>query len=119
MQEHDAMDGDTDGGDSKGNLHRDNIGNWFFLTFGGGWKSVLAPFYLLNLILGPNYQGLPRNHPAMKKARESVPKGRKGPRNEIKKPEQILKQRKLDEKKRSNNVRNMKKSKGKKGKGKR
>merc|ERR1712117_178387 len=50
---------------------------------------------------GPNYQGLPRNHPAMKKARESVPKGKKGPRNEIKKPEQILKQRKLDEKKRS------------------
>merc|ERR1711997_370673 len=83
MQEHDAMDGDTDGGDSK----------------------------------GPNYQGLPRTHPAMKKARESVPKGRKGPRNEIKKPEQILRQRKLDEKKRSNNVRNMKKSKGKKGKG--
>merc|ERR1712141_80306 len=69
---------------------------------------------------GPNYQGLPRNHPAMKKARESVPKGKKGPRNEIKKPEQILKQRKLDEKKRSRNVRNMKKSKGKgKGKGKR
>ena len=56
----------------------------------------------------------------MKKARESVPKGKKGPRNEIKKPEQILKQRKLDEKKRSRNVRNMKKSKGKgRGKGKR
>merc|ERR1712154_537720 len=55
---------------------------------------------------GPNYQGLPRNHPAMKKARESVPKHKKGPRNEIKRPEQILKQRKLDDKKRSNNIRN-------------
>ena len=49
----------------------------------------------------------------MKKARESVPKHKKGPRNEIKRPEQILKQRKLDDKKRSNNMRNSKKSKGK------
>ena len=45
---------------------------------------------MIYLILGPNYQGLPRNHPAMKKARESVPKGKKGPRNEIKKPEKDL-----------------------------
>ena len=27
MQEHDAMDGDTDGGDTKGNLDYDNIGS--------------------------------------------------------------------------------------------
>ena len=32
MQEHDAMDGDTDGGDSKGNLHRDNIEKLIFLS---------------------------------------------------------------------------------------
>ena len=30
----------------------------------------------------------------MKKAREAVPKHKKGPRNEIKRPEQILKDRK-------------------------
>ena len=40
------------------------------------------------------FGGLPQNHPAMKKAREAVPKHRKGPRNEIKRPEQILKARK-------------------------
>merc|ERR1712080_100671 len=44
---------------------------------------------------GQTYQGLPTNHPAMKKARESVPKHKKGPRNEIKRPDQILKQRKI------------------------
>ena len=41
----------------------------------------------------------------MKKAREAVPKHKKGPRNEIKRPEQILKQRKLDDKKRAKNMR--------------
>lgn len=40
------------------------------------------------------FGGLPQNHPAMKKAREAVPKHKKGPRNEIKRPEQILKDRK-------------------------
>ena len=49
----------------------------------------------------------------MKKARDSVPTHKKGPRNEIKRPEQILKQRKIQDKKRSNTMRKGKKSKGK------
>ena len=36
MQEHDAMDGDTDGGDTRGNLDCDNIEilqyNWFDIS---------------------------------------------------------------------------------------
>jgi hypothetical protein len=51
----------------------------------------------------------------MKKASESVPKHKKGPRNEIQRPEQILKQRKIREQK----LKNMGKSKKSKGKGKR
>ena len=75
--------------------------------------------FLFDCHLGPSYQGLPRNHPAMKKARESVPKHKKGPRNEIKRPEQILKQRKINDKKRYNSMKGGNKSKGKgKGKGK-
>ena len=49
----------------------------------------------------------------MKKARESVPQHKKGPRNEIKRPEQILKERKIQEKKMSRNMNSNKKSKGK------
>ncbi len=56
----------------------------------------------------PGYGGLPKNHPAMKKAREAVPKHKKGPRLELKRPEQILKQRKLD---RKQQFKNRKKSK--------
>ncbi|XP_059087617.1 ATP-dependent RNA helicase DDX54-like isoform X2 [Tigriopus californicus] len=59
--------------------------------------------------------GLPEDHPAMKKARDSVPKHRKGPKNEIQRPEQILKKRKLDEKKRAKNAKKGKKGKGRKG----
>lgn len=51
----------------------------------------------------------------MKKARESVPKHRKGPKNEIQRPEQILKKRKMDEKKRAKNAKKTKKGKGRKG----
>ena len=54
----------------------------------------------------------------MKKARESVPKHKKGPRNEIKRPEQILKQRKIQDKMASKNMRKSKKSKGKGKRGK-
>merc|ERR1712083_623940 len=42
---------------------------------------------------------LPSNHPAMKKARNAVPAHKKGPRNEIQRPEQILKKRIIEEKK--------------------
>merc|ERR1719167_786790 len=42
---------------------------------------------------------LPANHPAIVKAKNAVPTHRKGPRFEIKRPEQILKKRKEDEKK--------------------
>ena len=86
-------------------------------------RNIAKDYFLLTVnfflfdCLGSSYQGLPRNHPAMKKARESVPKHKKGPRNEIKRPEQILKQRKLDDKKRYNSMKGGKKSKGK-GKGK-
>ena len=48
----------------------------------------------------------------MRKAREAVPKHKKGPRNEIKRPEQILKQRKINDKKMSKNMRKGKRSKG-------
>ena len=57
------------------------------------------------------YQGLPSNHPAMKKAKLSVPKHKKGPKIELKRPEQVLKQRKVADKKKQKN------SRGKKGKG--
>lgn len=52
------------------------------------------------------YNGLPAGHPAMKKAKMAVPKHKKGPRNELKKPEQILKQRKMQAK---NNIKQKKK----------
>jgi len=55
---------------------------------------------------------LPYNHPAMKKARNAVPAHKKGPKFEIKRPEQILKKRVQEERKAAN------KAKGK-GKGKR
>eukprot|EP00096_Caligus_rogercresseyi_P015644 TRINITY_DN8119_c0_g1_i1.p1 TRINITY_DN8119_c0_g1~~TRINITY_DN8119_c0_g1_i1.p1 ORF type:complete len:787 (+),score=227.43 TRINITY_DN8119_c0_g1_i1:263-2362(+) len=48
--------------------------------------------------------GLPNSHPAMKKARNAVPKHKKGPRNEIQRPEQILKKRKIDQKKKFKNM---------------
>merc|ERR1719187_1777103 len=43
--------------------------------------------------------GLPANHPAMKKARNAVPQHKRGPKNEIQRPEQILKKRLAEEKK--------------------
>merc|ERR1719445_530003 len=55
------------------------------------------------------YSGLPAGHPAMKKAKMAVPVHKKGPRNELKKPEQILKQRKMQAK---NTIKQKKKSKG-------
>ena len=55
-------------------------------------------------------QRLPANHPAMRKAQNVVPKHKKGPRSEIKRPEQILKKRREDEKKAARKG-------GKKGKG--
>ena len=42
---------------------------------------------------------LPANHPAFRKAQNAEPKHKKGPRSEIKRPEQIMKKRKEDEKK--------------------
>ena len=50
----------------------------------------------------------------MKKAKMAVPKHKKGPKNELKRPEQILKQRKMQAK---NTVKQKKKSKGGGGKG--
>jgi len=55
------------------------------------------------------YNGLPAGHPAMKKAKMAVPVHKKGPRNELKRPEQILKQRKMQAK---NTIKQKKKSKG-------
>ena len=55
------------------------------------------------------YNGLPSGHPAMKKAKMAVPKHKKGPKLELKRPEQILKQRKIQAK---NKFKNQKKSKG-------
>ena len=59
------------------------------------------------------YNGLPSGHPAMKKAKMAVPKHKKGPKNELKKPEQILKQRKMQAK----NTQKQKKKGGGGGKG--
>jgi len=44
-------------------------------------------------------RGLPANHPAIKKAQNAVKTGKRGPKFEIKRPEQILKKRREDEKK--------------------
>lgn len=49
-------------------------------------------------------------HPAMVKAKNAVPKHKKGPKSEIKRPEQVLKERKLRERNRR------KHAKGKRGK---
>ena len=54
------------------------------------------------------YNGLPSGHPAMKKAQMAVPKHKKGPKFELQRPEQILKQRKIQAK---NDFKNKKKSK--------
>ena len=43
--------------------------------------------------------GLDSKHPALLKAKNALPKHKKGPKFEIKRPEQILKKRKDDEKK--------------------
>merc|ERR1712179_262383 len=53
--------------------------------------------------------GLPENHPALQKARNAMPKHRKGPKMEIKRPEQILKLRKEDDKKKFKNSKRSKK----------
>lgn len=55
------------------------------------------------------FNGLPSGHPAMKKAKMAVPKHKKGPKLELKRPEQILKERKVKAK---NQTKNKKKSKG-------
>ena len=49
--------------------------------------------------------GLPANHPALKKAQNAVPKHKKGPRFEIKRPEQILKLRQEEEKREARKMR--------------
>jgi len=90
------------------------MGPWVFRKFPDSLHPI--PFGEMNFTFNisvQTYQGLPRNHPAMKKARESVPKHKKGPRNEIKRPEQILKQRKIRDKAMSKNMGKSKKSKGK------
>ena len=51
---------------------------------------------------------MPANHPTMKKAKNAVPKHKKGPKVEIKRPEQVLKARKLQEKQRQKNMRRIK-----------
>jgi len=58
---------------------------------------------------------LPANHPAMKKARNSVPAHKKGPKFEIQRPEQILKKRNMEEKKAARKAKGGKKGKGRKG----
>lgn len=68
---------------------------------------TLTSFEVVSLYLctfSGGFQGLPSGHPAMKKARNAVPKHKKGPKFEIKRPEQVLKQRKLNEKKRQKNT---------------
>ena len=69
---------------------------------------------------GDNQRGVKRpntqmaaNHPAMKKARNAVPAHKKGPKYEIKRPEQILKKRNEEERKAANRAKGQKK----KGKG--
>jgi len=63
----------------------------------------------------PNTQ-MAANHPAMKKARTAVPTHKRGPKNEIKRPEQILKKRNDDERKAFNRAKGAKKKgKGRKG----
>jgi len=59
---------------------------------------------------------LPSSHPAMKKARAAVPAHKKGPKNEIQRPEQIMKKRVMDEKKAARKAKGgNKKGKGRKG----
>ena len=60
------------------------------------------------------YNGLPSGHPAMKKAQMAVPKHKKGPKNEVLRPEQILKQRKIQAKKEFQNKKKPKKGNRKK-----
>ena len=55
------------------------------------------------------YQGLPKPPPAMKKAAKAVTFTKKGPRSEIQRPEQILKQREKQEQVRARNERRSKK----------
>jgi len=44
------------------------------------------------------FKGMPSSHPAMRKAKLAVPKHKKGPRAELKRPEQVLKQRRIEAK---------------------
>ena len=69
---------------------------------------------------GDNQRGVKRpntqtaaNHPAMKKARNAVPAHKKGPKFEIKRPEEILKKRNAEEKKAANRAKGKGKGKGK------
>ena len=64
-----------------------------------------------------SYGGLPAGHPAMKKAKMSVPKHKKGPKLELKRPEQILKDRKIKAKNENKQKGGKKKKKGGRGGG--
>merc|ERR1711915_619346 len=55
---------------------------------------------------------LPDSHPAMKKAKNAVPAHKKGPKFEIKRPEQIMKKRTQEEKKAAMKARGKGKGKG-------
>ncbi len=55
------------------------------------------------------FQGLPSGHPAMKKARAAGASHPKGPKRELKRPEEVLKQRKAQDKMRQKNMKRKKK----------
>ncbi len=65
----------------------------------------------LSSFFAGKFSGLPASHPAMKKAQNALPKHKKGPKMEIKRPEQVLKQRKLQERQRRKNMRKDKRKK--------
>ena len=60
------------------------------------------------------YNGLPSGHPAMKKAAMAGTGHKNGPKHELKRPEEILKQRKIQAKNTTKQKTGKKKSKGRK-----
>jgi hypothetical protein len=58
------------------------------------------------------YNGLPSSHPAMKKAKMAGTGHKNGPKHELKRPEEILKQRKIQAKNTTKQKTGKKKSKG-------
>ena len=58
------------------------------------------------------YNGLPSGHPATKKAKMAGTGHKKGPKHELKRPEEILKQRKIQAKNTMKQKTGKKKSKG-------